>query len=264
MKKTVLLLIPTIICAILISVVMSSSQEGLGVGGTWKVIEPGLELAAFSSPKKSIIGDSLIRVLRINPDNFEFRLINSSAIGDKKTYSVKNWAIKFGLIAAINASMYQGDRQTSVSMMQTKNHVNNSRISKDKVMLAFDPIKENLPEVKILDKECNDFDHVKSKYKSLIQSIRMISCKGENVWMQQKKIWSIASIGMDEDGNILFIHSRSPYSTHDFIEILLGLPIDIKRAMYTDGGSVAQMFVKFGKNGKEFFRQLFNWFEWVG
>jgi hypothetical protein len=252
MKKTVVLLFPTIICAILISFVESSSQQGVRSGGAWKVIEPGLEFAAFSSPQKSITGDSLIRVLRINPDSFEFRLINSSAIGDKKTYSVKNWAINFGLVAAINASMYQGDRQTSVSMMQTTNHVNNSRISKDKVMLAFDPIKENLPEVKILDKECNDFDHVKSKYKSLIQNIRMISCKGENVWKQQKKIWSIASIGMDEDGNILFIHSRSPYSTHDFIEILLGLPIDIKRAMYTDGGSVAQMFVNFGKNGKEF------------
>jgi hypothetical protein len=208
-------------------------------------------MAVFSSPKKSIIGDSQIRVLRINPEKFKFRLITSSAIGDKKTYSAKNWALKYGLIAAINASMYQGDRQTSVSLMQTKNHVNNSRISKDKVMLAFDPLKSNLPDVKILDKDCHDFDHVKTKYMSLIQNIRMISCKGENVWKQQKKIWSISAIGMDKDGNILFIHSRSPYSTHDFINILLQIPISIKRAMYTDGGSVAQMYVRSNKYGGE-------------
>ncbi|MGV7220637.1 MAG: phosphodiester glycosidase family protein [Nitrospinales bacterium] len=252
MKKPAVLVIASIISFILYSVVDSSSQQDSRIGGTWKVIEPGLEIAAFSSPKKSIIGDSLIRVLRINPENFEFRLINSSAIGDKKTYSAKNWAIKHGLIAAINASMYQGDRQTSVSLMQTKKHINNSRISKDKVMLAFDPLKENLPEVKILDKDCHDFDHVKTKYKSLIQSIRMISCKGENVWQQQKKIWSISAIGMDKDGNILFIHSRSPYSTHDFINILFEIPISIKRAMYTDGGSVAQMYVKSHKYGGEF------------
>ena len=251
-KKTVPLLIASVISTIFISVVDSSSQQNLRAGDTWRVIEPGLEFAAFPSPNKSIVGDSLIRVLRINPEKFEFRLINSSAIGDKKAYSAKNWAIKFGLIATINASMYQRDRQTSVSLMQTKNHVNNSRISKDKVMLAFDPFKANLPEVKILDKECNDFDNVKTKYKSLIQSIRMISCKGENVWKQQNKIWSIASIGMDKDGKILFIHSRSPYSTHDFINLLLEIPINIKRAMYTDGGSVAQMFVKSGKIGNEY------------
>ena len=252
MKKTALLLVASVISSIFISGVESSSQQNLRVGGAWRVIEPGLEFAAFPSPKQSIVGDSKIRVLRIDPEKFEFRLINSSAIGDKKNFSAKNWALKYGLIASINASMYQRDRQTSVSLMRTKNHVNNSRISKDKVMLGFDPLTTNLPEVKILDKDCRDFDHVKTKYKSLIQSIRMISCHGKNVWAQQKKIWSIAAIGMDENGKILFIHSRSPYSTHNFINILLEIPIHIKRAMYTDGGSVAQMFVKFKKYEGEF------------
>lgn len=252
MKNVFVLVIAFIAVVLFTSVDESSSKQKSRVGDTWHALEPGLEMAVFSSPKKSIIGDSQIRVLRINPEKFEFRLITSSAIGDKKTYSAKNWALKYGLIAAINASMYQGDRQTSVSLMQTKNHVNNSRISKDKVMLAFDPLKSNLPEVNILDKDCHDFDQVKTKYKSLIQSIRMISCKGENVWKQQKKIWSISAIGMDKDGNILFIHSRSPYSTHDFINILLQIPISIKRAMYTDGGSVAQMYVKSHKYGGEF------------
>ena len=236
----------------LIGVNTALSQPGAAAKPLWRLLEPGLELAAFASPKKSIVGDSRIRVLRINPENFEFRLYNSSASPDGISRSARNWALKYGLTASINASMYQADRLTSVSLMKTKGHVNNPRTSKDKTIFAFDPTDSSLAKVKILDKDCHDFDRDKKKYASLIQSIRMISCKRTNVWKQQNKIWSIAAIGMDKDGNILFIHSRSPYSGHDFINILLKLPIHIKRAMYTDGGKVAQMFVQSGKNVSEF------------
>ena len=81
---------------------------------------------------------------------------------------------------------------------------------------------------------------------------RMIDCNSKNVWEPQKKIWSISAIGMDRDGYILFIHSRSPYSTHDFIDILLKLPIHLKRAMYVEGGPQAQMFFKTKKTEMQF------------
>lgn len=222
------------------------------VKSPWRLLEPGLELAAFASPKKSIVGDSRIRILRIDPGHFDFRLYNSSASQNGIPRSARNWALKYRLTASINASMYQADRLTSVSLMKTKGHVNNPRTSKDKAMFAFDPRHGSLAKAKILDKDCRDFDRAQKNYASLVQSIRMISCKGENVWKPQNKIWSITAIGMDKDGNILFIHSRSPYSTHDFINILLKLPIHIKRAMYTDGGQVAQMFVQSGEKAVEF------------
>ncbi len=209
----------------------------------WVHLENGLDFGAFPASQKSIVGDSLIRVLRIDPEFFKFKLLNASAQAIPKRYSTKGWAKRFNLVAAINASMYQADRIKSVSLMKTVGHINNKWFSKDRTLLAFDPKDSTLPKVQILDRDCQNVPKLRKNYQTLIQSIRMISCDGKNVWENKNKIWSTSAIGMDSQGNILFIHSRSPYSTHDLIEILLKLPINIKRAMYVEGGSEAQMYI---------------------
>ena len=210
----------------------------------WQELDPGLELGVFLSPIPSEIGDSLIRVLRIDPNKYQFRLLNASADGQGKLLSAKEWCHQNGLVAAINASMYQTDYRTSVSLMQTKNHTNNPRLSRDNTILACDRKISNFPLVKIIDRECEDFNTWKGKYGTFIQGIRMISCKGKNVWSQQPQKWSTAAIGTDRQGRVLFIHVASPYSTHDLINILKQLPLRISRAMYAEGGSEAQLYIK--------------------
>jgi len=215
-------------------------------------LEPGLEFGAFTSPDKSPVGDNLIRILKIDPKLFQFRLLNASASPGNKRLSAKKWARKNGLVAAINASMYQADKLTSVSLMKTFGHVNNNWYSKDRALLVFDPKKKSLPQSQILDRDCQNVDQLRTLYHTLIQSIRMISCDGRNVWEQQNKKWSTAAIGMNQLGDILFIHVRSPFSTHDLIDNLLKLPIQLKRAMYVEGGSEAQMFIHSGETEMEF------------
>ena len=80
----------------------------------------------------------------------------------------------------------------------------------------------------------------------------MISCTGKNVWRQQPQKWSTAAIGTDKADRVLFIHVGSPYSTHDLIDILKQLPIDIARAMYAEGGPQAQLYIKAGAHEYEF------------
>ena len=218
----------------------------------WIPLEPGLEFGAFVSPDKSPVGDNLIRILKIDSKRFQFRLLNASASPGGRRLSAKKWAQQHGMVAAINASMYQADKLTSVSLMKTFGHVNNSWYSKDRALLVFDPKKKSLPQAQILDRDCQNVDQLRTLYHTLVQSIRMISCDGKNVWEQQNKKWSTAAIGMDQKGNILFIHVRSPFSTHDLIDNLLKLPIQLKRAMYVEGGSEAQMFVHSGKTEMEF------------
>ncbi|NIP99735.1 MAG: phosphodiester glycosidase family protein [Nitrospinaceae bacterium] len=218
----------------------------------WLLLEPGLEFGTFSPPKKSEVGDSLIRVLRIDPRQFKFSLLNASASPGGKRLSAREWVRRNGMVAAINASMYQADNKTSVSLMKTRGHVNNSWFSKDRSLLAFDPTEPQLPAVQILDRDCQNVPRLRKRYQTLIQSIRMISCNGKNVWSQQKKKWSTAAIGMDRFGFILFIHVRSPFSTHDLIANLLKLPLNLKRAMYVEGGSEAQLYIRSGKREMEF------------
>ena len=218
----------------------------------WKNLEPGLDFGIFKAPKKSALGDSLIRVLRADTHFFALKLLNSSATPPKKRHSVKKWVNQNALVAGINASMYQKNQVSSVSYMKTGKHVNSTWVSKDKTVLAFDPIEKNISTVKIIDRECEDFSTLRKQYETLIQSIRMVSCKGENVWAPQNKMWSTAAIGTDHHGRVLFIHVRSPYSTHELINMLLQLPIDLKRAMYVEGGADAQLYINTGKVEHEF------------
>ena len=216
----------------------------------WQQLDKGLELGIFQAPQAAAGGDSLVRVLRIDPKYFQLRLLNASQIENGVPLTPKQWCRQNGLVAAINPSMYQTDFKTSVSLMRTKAHTNNPRLSKDMTILAFDRQGAGVPRVKIIDRQCEDFQSWKQKYGTLVQSIRMISCTGKNVWKPQARRWSTSAIGIDEQDKILFIHVRALYSTHDLINILKKLPLNISRAMYTEGGPQAQLYINSGK--KEF------------
>ena len=218
----------------------------------WMNLEPGLDLGIFTAPIKSAFGDSLIRILRADTQFFALKLLNSSALITPHKYSAKKWANKNSLVSAINASMYQRNQVSSVSYMKTGKHVNSTWVSQDKTLLAFDPTEKNMPTVRIIDRECEDFSILRKQYATLIQSIRMVSCKGENVWAPQNRMWSTAAVGTDHRGRVLFIHVRSPYPTHELINMLLQLPIDLKRAMYVEGGADAQLYINTGKEEHEF------------
>lgn len=209
-------------------------------------LEPGLELAVFDGPPAPA-GDAKIRVLRADPVRFAPALLNASATEKKAPLTARAWAEKAGAVAAINASMYQTDHLRSVSFQRSGGHTNNPQWSKDKSLLAFDPVDPRDPPVRLLDKDCDDFESAKKRYRTLVQSIRMLSCEGENVWAKSERRWSTAAIGVDDKGRLLFIHARSPWPVHDFVDALKALPLGLARAMYVEGGPEATLFVKAGK-----------------
>jgi uncharacterized protein YigE (DUF2233 family) len=250
-------ILTTVFICILIAVVSAGADQQTRDAGSapepvWQKLSDGLELVFFHSPEASETGDSKIRVLRIDTARYQLRLLNASASKKGRPLSAKEWCRQNGLVAAINASMYQADLKASVSLMRTKSHINNPRLSKDMAILAFDRNSSDVPPVKIIDRQCEDFKTWEKRYKTLIQSIRMISCKGKNVWAQQTQKWSTAAVAVDDRGRVLFIHVGSPYSTHDLINILKQLPLDIDRAMYVEGGPQAQLYINIGTHEHEF------------
>lgn len=254
LKRFRYLLIPFFVLLIYLTMEISQGTRSANSAGSsiWRNLEKGLDVGIFPAPQKSALGDSLIRILRADTNYFSLKLLNASAKDQGRRRSVKDWVNKNGLVAAINASMYQRDMKSSVSYMKTRQHTNNTWVSKDKTILAFDPTDKNLPSVRIIDRDCEDFDKLRKLYGTLIQSIRMVSCNGENMWAPHKKMWSTAAIGLDNKGRVLFIHVRSPYTTHDLINMLLELPIGLKQAMYVEGGADAQLYINTGKERHEF------------
>ena len=217
----------------------------------WQQLDKGLELGTFLAPQAAVTGDSLVRVLRIDPKYYQLRLLNASRVENGVPLTPKQWCRQNGLVAAINPSMYQTDYKTSVSLMRTKIHINNPRLSKDMTILAFDRQSAAVPPAKIIDRQCEDFQFWKQKYGTLVQSIRMISCAAKNVWKPQPRRWSTSAIGIDGQDKVLFIHVRALYRTHDLINILKKLPLNISRAMYTEGGPQAQLYINSGNKELE-------------
>ncbi len=214
----------------------------------WQALEPGLEFALLDGPA-SDEGDGKIAVVRIDTARFELRLLNASAPGQGTLLTARGWAYRAGASAAINASMYQEDYRTAVSLMRTRDHVNQRRLSKDMAVLAFDPLVSGVSPVRIVDRECEDLGDAARRYGTVVQSIRMVSCDRRNVWAPSDRRFSTAAIGVDAKGRVLFIHARTPWPVHELVKALLALPIELAQAMYVEGGPEAQLFARGG--GKE-------------
>ncbi len=207
----------------------------------WQTLEPGLELGFLLPPPPAPGG--LIRVLRIDPARFDLRLVAASA-HDRRNRTAKEWCAAHGMVAALNAAMYQEDYSTSVSLMRTRTHVVNARLTRDRAVLAFDRLDPGVPPVKIIDLECEEFRAWEPLYGSFVQSIRMLSCAGENVWQQHPRKSSAAAVGVDAAGRVVFVHARVPSTTHDLIDGLVRLPLDLTGLMYAEGGPEAQLYVR--------------------
>jgi len=215
--------------------------------GDWWIYEPGLESATFDGVPASTIGDSKIHVVRIDPAHFKLRLVAAGELGTGKK-TAPSWASSQGLVAVINASLYQDDQVTSIFYMRDNTYVNNGTWSSS-ASAVFATGRRNgfsSPEVQVIDETCQDLTSLDPQYDTLVQNYRMIDCAGMPTWAQSTNKYSIAAVGTDSAGRVLFIHSRSPYSVHDLAMVLNALPIDLQRLMYVSGGKEASLYLKPG------------------
>ena len=213
--------------------------------GSWQMLDEGLSLGSFLPPRQYRMLDSPIALLKIDPQFYSFRLLSASEHGGIPR-TAQQWCTEFSLLAATNASMYQNeDPLKSTGYMKNYEHVNNPRINPSfGAFMVFNPINSSYPEVQFVDRRRQrNWTRLLQRYHTVIQNYRMISEGKKTGWPQQGKSYSIAAIGLDKNKNALFIYSRSPFSTHDFIHILLALPIQINNAMYLEGGPEATLHI---------------------
>ncbi len=230
---------------LLVLILIIATNNGQSQGNSkvaWQEVDKGLMLGTLSASKKSSHGDGKITILKIDPKLYGFQ-IHSAKEKDSPILTAPQWAKNKNLIAVINAGMFAGDGETNMGYMKHYDFVNNARLNKDNAILAFNPKKSDLPPFQIIDLKCQNWEHLKSQYNSYSQSIRMVDCYQNNRWAQQPKKWSISVMGTDKIGNALFIFCRSPYTVHDFIDFLLKSDLNLKNAMYLEGGPEASFYL---------------------
>ena len=218
----------------------------------WQQLDQGLQLGEYVPALKSEIGDSKITILRVDPKFYAFCLLESVQFKDQRRTAAQ-WCQQQKLVACINAGMYEPDGRASGYLRNGK-YLNNATFNANNSFLAFGRPDGQQPEIKLIDRGCEaDWEQQTQRYRACSQSIRMIDCHRNNSWAPKPLKWSSAVWGMDTDGQALLIFCRSPYSMHDYIDILLQSPLHIQQAMYLEGGPEASLYVKSGSTVRDLF-----------
>lgn len=240
--------------------------RGAATDIAWRELEPGFELAEYT-PDPGVFQSHTVVVLRIDPLQAEFVLLNASEEG--AALSLRGWADRASLLAAINASMYLPDALTSTGYMRGPIHTNNPRVvnkfgaffvasprelaerkavvieSSLPDVLSHEPFKE-LPSAAILDRDADPWEQQLKAYNIVIQNYRLINAEGRILWAPGGPSYAVSAIGADKSGRILFLHCREPLTGEDFARLLLEMQLNVRVVMYVEGGPQAGLLVRAG------------------
>ncbi len=207
----------------------------------WLSLAPGVEYAQVPFFGQQTVTDSL-HVVRIAPRRARIIALTSIDHGNRGR-TARQWCEEFGLVAVMNAGMYDIDAKTHVGYMRTPASVNSKRWNKSyESVLLLDGASATLPSARLLDRSDLN-DTILQSFGTVIQNLRLIKHPGVNVWKEQPKAWSEAAIAEDRDGNILFLFLQKPLSMHQFNEYLLRVGLGVVRAMHAEGGSEASLSI---------------------
>jgi len=215
-----------------------------------------MEIRRVQSRKPSMVGDSKITVVRIDSALWELEVTGIFETGETAGHTAREWSRKQKYTAVINAGMFEADQKTHLGYVRSHDHVYNGRVNSYQSMMAFDRREgKNVPDFRIfdLDSTGGSLGAILADYSSAVQNLRLIKRPGVNRWGKQTREWSEAAVGEDNDGHVLFIYSRSPFSMHDLNQELLAAGIGIVAAQHMEGGPEAQLYVHSGDTELEMF-----------
>jgi hypothetical protein len=216
----------------------------------WKELGDGLHVTVIDAPEKSILNDSKLTILKIEPSKFDFRLLTATEYG--KARPADQWAGEFGAEIIVNAGMYTLTKdQHNKGYLKNFNHLNNPRMNGyyNAMMVMHPKDSVNLP-FEIFDLTCYSWDSIKDRYHSFCQGMRMIDCNGNPMAFDKKpdQSCSMVILSTDTDKNIYIIFTRSPYTHQTMIKFLMGLPFNFRQTVYLEGGPEASLYINTGND----------------
>lgn len=244
-------------CLFLMAVPGRAAEPGQTVAVPWQSLEPGLELARVpvsfvptvesgaheNTPVPGSISVTA-SVLRIDPTKFEFSLYMASEKALRAFGDIGNTE---NFVAAINAGMYQRDQRTSTGYLRGPGHINNGHVAANfGAFFMAGPKDGTLPPARLLDRYADDWQTAFTEYGLVMQNFRMTTSTGRVVWKQAERHHSVAAMGQDAEGRVLFILCAAPVPAMDFMTALIGMPLGLGTVMYLEGGSEAALYLNAG------------------
>lgn len=234
--------------AIVLGVLLAASGAA-SADRAWTVLGSGLELGRFPLTGQAS-PEAVIHVLRIDPRLWELTL-HGLPSGASIGYTAREWSRREGLVAAINAGMYQADYRTHSGYMRADGTVFSRGKNGYLSAAAFEPADARDPPFRLFDLDDDPLATVLPRYRRVIQNLRLVKRPGESRWAPQERRWSEAALGEDREGRALLIFCGTPLPLDRLIAALLELPLGLTAAQHLEGGTQAQLFVAGAGQGIE-------------
>jgi hypothetical protein len=227
------------------------AQKSDSTSFAWVELEKGVSYCEIAAPERSILNDSKLTIVKIDPAFLEFKLLTATEYGNKLR-TADNWSNEFNMEIIINAGMYSYNKNHSnKGYLKNYNHLNNPVINGYyNSMMVLNPVDTTDNSFQLVDLTCQPFDSIKNRYYSFCQGMRMLDCEGNPMAFEKNPTQSCSMILLSSDGEgmIYIVFTRSPYTHQKMIKFLKGLPLNLKQTVYLEGGPEASLFIK-TKNG---------------
>ncbi|HEV7556321.1 MAG TPA: phosphodiester glycosidase family protein, partial [Kofleriaceae bacterium] len=98
--------------------------------------------------------------------------------------------------------------------------------------------------VVVAGRDCKDFDLAKlrQRYRSIVQSYRLLGCDGKAMTWGDPKHYSAAAIGVDRSGRVVMMLARGAVTMAELSKELAGH--DLAGALFLEGGPEASLVVR--------------------
>lgn len=180
-------------------------------------------------------GEPCIDVVRIDPVRHPL-----AVYADPAGRTADAWREAEQLTAVINAGMFHAGG-APVGLIVDRGRVRGTDNPKFGGFLAWDPIDPHDPPLAITARQCAGFDlaALRTKYRSLIQSYRLLDCDGGALPWQDPKQYSAAAIGVDRAGRAVLLHARGAVTMAELSTALAGH--DLVGVLFLEGGPEATL-----------------------
>lgn len=209
---------------------------------------PGVVVERLRGPEPEAgVGDGLVTLVRIDSARYRPVLLTAKSRGGRPR-PLPEWVREGGLAAAVNAGMYHADG-SNVGLLVRDGVVENGR---DNPLfggfLAFEPRRPGRRDVAGFGRGCPGFDlgEVRRGYRSVVQSYRLLDCAGGPIAWADEKLYSAAALGLDRDGRLVMVHSRTPYRMRTLSRFLAAPAQRLRSLLFVEGGPEASLVVEAG------------------
>jgi hypothetical protein len=186
-----------------------------------------------------------ITIVRFDLSRFEPVLFTARDDGGART--LDRWVREEHLAAAINAAMYEPDGRPSGLCVHagTEESPDDARFGG---FYALGPVDAASPPIALMGRDCPGFDlaTLRTQWSTLVATYRLLDCDGHPIAWVDPDRYSAAAIGLDREGRLVLVHSRTPYRMSELAQMLGAPSFGLSQLFFVEGGPEATLVVDAG------------------